>query len=186
MPYINLHPFHGWVYISPKKDSELSSISIFGLRKHHLPPHVHLQKSNMSRTKRGHFNPGKFFLVFPTSNHYFSGDSWMYPYQRTPMGNPGIGPKKSGYIHPCPLVHYFSGDLLVFLGGSTFSFEVRFIGASLQLPNLCLVTEWPPNGGSFEVGDVSSDRFVHNDNAALALAEIKKRFFWILMIESLI
>ena len=26
--------------------------------------------------------------------------------------------------------------------------EVRFIGASLQLPNLCLVTEWP-NGGTF-------------------------------------
>ena len=94
----------------------------------------------------------------------------MYPYQRTPMGNPGIGPQKSGYIHPCPLVPYFSGDLLVFLGGSTFSFEVRFIGASLQLPNLCLVTEWP----------------LHNDNAALALAENKKRFFWILIVESLI
>ena len=60
----------------------------------------------------------------------FSGDSWMYPYQRTPMGNPYISPiypyntwvfmgypqeslyfrpistmgtLGSGYTRPCPL-----------------------------------------------------------------------------------
>ena len=26
------------------------------------------------------------------SHHQLSGDSWMYPYQRTPMGNPYISP----------------------------------------------------------------------------------------------
>ena len=28
----------------------------------------------------------------------FSGDSWMYPYQRTPMGNPYISPITRGYL----------------------------------------------------------------------------------------
>ena len=27
-----------------------------------------------------------------------SGDSWMYPYQRTPMGNPYISPVTRGYL----------------------------------------------------------------------------------------
>ena len=27
-----------------------------------------------------------------------SGDSWMYPYQRTPMGNPYISPISCGYL----------------------------------------------------------------------------------------
>ena len=27
-----------------------------------------------------------------------SGDSWMYPYQRTPMGNPYISPIACGYL----------------------------------------------------------------------------------------
>ncbi len=26
------------------------------------------------------------------TNMHMSGDSWMYPYQRTPMGNPYISP----------------------------------------------------------------------------------------------
>ena len=29
---------------------------------------------------------------------FFSGDSWMYPYQRTPMGNPYISPITRGYL----------------------------------------------------------------------------------------
>ena len=28
----------------------------------------------------------------------YSGDSWMYPYQRTPMGNPYISPISRGYL----------------------------------------------------------------------------------------
>ena len=28
----------------------------------------------------------------PPENNVVSGDSWMYPYQRTPMGNPYISP----------------------------------------------------------------------------------------------
>ena len=31
-------------------------------------------------------------MGFQHSNYLFSGDSWMYPYQRAPMGNPYIGP----------------------------------------------------------------------------------------------
>ena len=31
-----------------------------------------------------------------------SGDSWMYPYQRTPMGNPYISPISRGYLWVIP------------------------------------------------------------------------------------
>ena len=36
-------------------------------------------------------------LTILNQNHLASGDSWMYPYQRTPMGNPYISPIYSGY-----------------------------------------------------------------------------------------
>ena len=29
---------------------------------------------------------------------FWSGDSWIYPYQRTPMGNPYISPISRGYL----------------------------------------------------------------------------------------
>ena len=37
-------------------------------------------------------NPSFFRSVFFFDNKKQSGDSWMYRYQRTPMGNPCIGP----------------------------------------------------------------------------------------------
>ena len=34
---------------------------------------------------------GSWVIIYHRS-HLLSGDSWMYPYQRTPMENPHIGP----------------------------------------------------------------------------------------------
>ena len=37
-------------------------------------------------------------LVKHGETNVMSGDGWMYPYQRTPMGNPYISPIARGYL----------------------------------------------------------------------------------------
>ena len=47
-----------------------------------------------SQNSSGKISQGKY-----GKSMQFSGDSWMYPYQRTPIGNPYINPIYSGYLY---------------------------------------------------------------------------------------